>query len=77
MFSVCCCLLLSVLFGVEDLGCAPSEIETQNLKSRIHIQGSPSGGKRMPPGGDASRKALRFNQKKMGKQAIKRPHTEA
>ena len=31
---------------------------------RIYIQGSPSGGRRMPPGGDASRKALRFNQKK-------------
>ena len=28
------------------------------------LQGSPSGGRRMPPGGDASRKALRLNQKK-------------
>ena len=31
---------------------------------RYVLQGSPSGGTRMPPGGDASRKALRLNQKK-------------
>ena len=31
---------------------------------KYDTQGSPWGGRRMPPGGDASRKALRLNQKK-------------
>ena len=41
------------------------------------VQGSPSGGRRMRPGGAASRKALKIEPEKMRKQAIKRPHTEA
>ena len=43
----------------------------------IYIQGSTSGGRRMPPGGDANIKALILKNKKMRKQAIKRAHTDA
>ena len=40
------------------------EAKTWDKWRMYTIQGSPSGGRRMPPGGHASRKTLRLNQKK-------------
>ena len=61
----------------RDARCSTSPLKRINVKLGISrdfrgdeylkpyvVQGSPSGGRRMPPGGDASRKELRLDQKK-------------